>query len=543
MADLLRPSLIMAVGTTLSRITGFVRNLIIVALLGTALLGDSYNVANTMPNIVYNLIIGGALTAVFLPQIVRALKDSDGGRAFISKLFTLALVTLLLMTTVAMVSAPLLLDLYAPTFEGREREVTLIFMYFCLPQILFYGLFAILGQIANSRGSFAPMMWAPILNNLIVIAIFSLFLLHYPGLDLSKITDGQVRSLAIATTSGIVAQALILIPVVRRLGIDFALDFKWRGFGLGKSIRLAGWTFIFAFITQVGFLITVNLTTRISKEAAISGVEEGLGLTPYQNAYLIFLLPHSIFAISVATAILPSLSRYVQDGAIEEVRNSMIKAIRLVGIVAIPTTFFFLFFGEMIGRAIFFGISKEDASFIGRVLSVFALALLPLALNTIFFRTLNAFENTKFQAFSNLIINAIATLIAFAAYLILPIESKTLGIAAGFTLSYLLGQFVTYRTLKHYIDHLEHRPYLILYLKLAAISATILGFFAIIVGLIPGVGVAGGIGSAVESNLGNTLYLLLVLLGTSFAYGAIAHRMGVTEVSEVVRIIVGRKRN
>lgn len=533
MADLLRPSLLMALGTMLSRITGFIRNLIIVALLGTALLGDSYNVANTMPNIVYNLIIGGALTAVFLPQIVRALKDSDGGRAFISKLFTLALVTLLLITTVAMVIAPLLLDLYAPTFEGREREVTLIFMYFCLPQILFYGLFAILGQIANSRDSFAPMMWAPILNNVVVIAIFSFFLLRFPGLDLSKITDGQVRSLAIATTLGIVAQALILIPVIKRIGIGFGLDFKWRGFGLGKSIRLAGWTFIFALITQVGFLITVNLTTRISKEASLLGIEAGLGLTPYQNAYLIFLLPHSIFAISVATAVLPSLSRNVQDGAIEEVRNSMAKAIRLVGIVAIPATFFFLFFGEMIGQTIFFGISEKDAAFIGRVLSIFALALLPLALNTIFFRTLNAFENTKSQAFVNLIINAIASLIAFTAYLVLPIESKTLGIAAGFTASYLLGQFITYRMLKTYIEHLEHRPYLILYLKLAVISATILGFFAIIAGLLP---------SGVESNVGNTLYLLLVLLGTSVLYGAIAARMGVTEVSEVMKI-VGRKRS
>ena len=187
----------------------------------------------------------------------------------------------------------------------------------------------------------------------------------------------------------------------------------------------------------------------------------------------------------------------------------------------------------MIGQTIFFGISKEDASFIGRVLSIFALALLPLALNTIFFRTLNAFENTKSQAFANLIINAIASLIAFTAYLVLPIESKTLGIAAGFTTSYLLGQFITYRMLKTYIEHLEHRPYLILYLKLAVISATILGFFAIIARLLP---------SGVESNVGNTLYLLLVLLGTSVLYGAIAARMGVTEVSEVMKI-VGRKRS
>ncbi len=526
--SLIRSSLLMALGTLLSRITGFIRNIIIVALLGTTLLGDAYNVGNTMPNIVYNLIIGGALTAVFLPQIVRALKDPDAGRAFISKLVTLVMATLLIITSLALLLAPFFLDLYAPTFDGREREMALIFMYFCLPQIFFYGLFAILGQIANSRDSFAPMMWAPILNNLVVISIFSFFLLRYQGLDATTISDSQVRALAIATTLGIVSQALVLIPVIRKLGIGFAFDFKWRGFGLRKSIRLAGWTLIYALITQIGFLITVNLTTRISKEASVLGLTDGLGLTPYQNAYLIFLLPHSIFTISVTTAILPSLSRLVQEDSLEIVKENMVRAIRLIGIVAIPSTFFFLFFGEIIGQTIFFGIPNSDAIFIGNLLMVFALALLPLGLNTLFIRTLNAFENTKYQAFSNLIINAIAAFTSFLAYLFLPIEFKTLGIAASFTLSYLVGQFVTYGTLKVYVGGLPHRPYLSLYLKLALISATILGLLAIIGSLLP------------TSRLGNTLYLFVVLIVTSFGYITITKRMGVNEVSEVVKIVTRR---
>ncbi|MGA1669800.1 MAG: murein biosynthesis integral membrane protein MurJ, partial [Candidatus Nanopelagicaceae bacterium] len=285
---LIKSTLVMALGTLFSRITGFIRNVVIVALLGTALLGDAYNVGNTMPNIVYNLIIGGALTAVFLPQIVRALKDEDGGSAFISKLVTLVVTTLLLITTIAIILAPLLIKIYAPTFDGREAEITLIFMLFCLPQILFYGLFALLGQIANSRGSFAPMMWAPIVNNFVVITIFTIFLLQNSNLRAETITDGQVQTLAFATTLGIIAQSLVLIPVIRKFHIGITMDFKWRGFGLRKSIRLAGWTLIYALITQVGFLITVNLTTRISKEASLLGIEEGLGLTPYQNAYLIF---------------------------------------------------------------------------------------------------------------------------------------------------------------------------------------------------------------------------------------------------------------
>ena len=532
--SLIRSSLLMAAGTLFSRITGFIRNLVIVALLGTTLLGDAYNVGNTMPNIVYNLIIGGALTAVFLPQIVRAMKDHDGGSAFISKLFTLVISALLLIAVIAILLSPFLVRLYAPTFTGREAEITLIFMLFCLPQILFYGLFALLGQIANSRGSFAPMMWAPILNNLVVITIFSIFLFQYPDLAIGNISDSQVQLLGLAATLGIIAQSLVLIPVIRGFRLKLRTDFRWRGFGLGKSIRLAGWTLVYALITQIGFLITVNLTTRISKEASLLGLQEGLGFTPYQNAYLIFLLPHSIFTISVTTAILPTLSRLVQEGAIERVREEMQRALRLVGIVAIPATFFFLFFGESIGRAIFFGIPVEDARFIGQVLAAFSLALLPLALNTIFIRTLNAFENTRSQAFSNLIINAIATLFSLLSYLILPIEWKTIGIAASFTLSYILGLYVTSSLVRPYITHFTHRGYLSLYLKLAAISVTLLGFLAIMGQL--------AADDLVESRWGNTLYLIVVLLVTSLSYIKIAERLGVTEVSEAVGIVFKGKK-
>ena len=537
--SLIRSSLVMAVGTLLSRITGFIRNIVIVALLGTTLLGDAYNVGNTMPNIVYNLILGGALTAVFLPQIVRALKESDGGSAFISKLVTLVIVTLLLITSVALLLAPFLLDLYAPTFDGREARITLIFMLFCLPQIFFYGLFALLGQIANSRGSFAPMMWAPILNNIVVITIFSVFLVYYPDLDARSITDSQVQTLAMTTTLGIIAQALVLIPIIRGFKIGIRVDFAWRGFGLGKSVRLAGWTLIYALITQLGFLLTVNLTTRISKEASLLGIDQGVGFTPYQNAYLIFLLPHSIFTISIATAVLPSLSRLVQDGALDRVRHELARAIRLVGIVAVPATFFFLFFGEAIGNAIFFGISEADASFIGRVLAAFSLALLPLALNTLFIRTLNAFENTKYQAFSNVVINLIAGVIALLSFVLLPIEWKTIGIAAAFTISYLLGVFVTYRMLRRYITRLDHRPYLSLYLKLAAISATILGLLAMMRPLLDGL----FDGSLDDSRWGNSLYLLGVLLVTSLSYIKIAKRLGVTEISEALEMTIRRKRS
>ena len=177
--QLLRASSVMAVGTIASRVTGLIRNLLLVALLGTAILGDTYNVANTMPNILYNLLIGGALTAVFVPQIVRSLRDSDQGAAFISRLFTVTVTFLLLLTVIGIVFAPIIVNLYAPEFSNRpEFDITVTFMRYCLPQIFFLGLFALLGQIANAKGKFGPMMWAPVINNLIAILLFSWFLVN-----------------------------------------------------------------------------------------------------------------------------------------------------------------------------------------------------------------------------------------------------------------------------------------------------------------------------------------------------------------------------
>ena len=157
-ASLIRSSSLMGVGTIISRITGFIRNLLLVATLGTGVLGDAYNVANTTPNIIYNLLIGGALSAVFVPQIVKSLRDSDGGSAYVSRLVSLITTALVFITAVAMIVAPLFISIYAPTFSGRSRDVTIAFALYCLPQILFYGLFGILGQVANAKERFGPMM-------------------------------------------------------------------------------------------------------------------------------------------------------------------------------------------------------------------------------------------------------------------------------------------------------------------------------------------------------------------------------------------------
>ena len=218
--ELFRASGIMAIGTILSRLTGFVRALLAVAVLGTALLADTYNVANTMPNILYNLLVGGALTAIFVPQLIRSFSDEDGGHGFASRLVTTISGILFALVIVCVLFAPALVRLYAPEFSTpgfeAEQHIAIAFTRYCLPQIFFLGLFTMLWQVANAKGSFAPLMWAPIANNLVVIVVFAVFLATQQALSIGSITDSQVKLLGWGTTLGVVIQALILIPVVKR---------------------------------------------------------------------------------------------------------------------------------------------------------------------------------------------------------------------------------------------------------------------------------------------------------------------------------------
>ena len=525
-ARLIRSSSLMGLGTIISRGTGLIRNLLLVAALGTGILGDAYNVANTTPNIIYNLLIGGALSAVFVPQIVRSFRDSDGGSVYVSRLVSLLATVLLLVTVLAMVIAPLLISIYAPAFDGRSRDVSIAFALYCLPQILFYGLFGVLGQVANAKERFGPMMWAPIANNLVVIVLFSYFLSVTDEISLQTISDQQIRLLGIGTTLGIALQALILLPTIKATGLKLRFRFDWRGVGLDKSIRLAGWMFVFVFISQLGFLITVNLATRAAVAADAAGVSYGVGYTPYANAYLILLLPHSIVTISIVTALLPKLSELVIDKKIEQVKERLSTALRLIGIVTVPAAIFFLLFGERVAEAIFFGITEQDAIYIGRVLSAMALGLIPLSINLVLIRGLNAFENTKYQVISNLIINVVAVGISFAAFFTMQARAVTVGLGIAFTASYWIGIIFTYLLLRKFVGGLPLRSLFLFYLKL-------------IIAAVASVFIAAFVAQSLELE-GNILDLLGVLVGTALLYLLVARVMRVNEVSQSIKVILRR---
>ena len=525
-ANLIRSSSFMGLGTIISRATGLIRNLLLVAALGTGLLGDAFNVANTTPNIIYNLLIGGALSAVFVPLIVQSFRQEDGGSAYISRLLSLIASALLFITIAAMLLAPLLISLYAPTFSGRSRDVTLAFALYCLPQILFYGLYGILGQVANAKEKFGPMMWAPIANNLLVIALFSYFISVTDEISLETISDSQIALLGLGSTVGIALQALILIPTLKKSGLKLSFRRDWRGVGLDKAMRLASWAFIFVLVSQIGFLITVNLATRAAVLAQEQGIDYGVGYTPYANAYLVMLLPHSIVTISIVTALLPGLSKLAFDKKLSEVRDQLSKALRLTAILTIPASLFFFFFAEEIASAIFFGISEQSAEYIGRVLAAMSLGLIPLSINLVLIRGLNAFENTKYQVISNLVINLVALTISIWAFLNLDVVDITVGLGVALAISYWVGIVCTYYLLRRYSGPLNITSLLLFHSKVALIA--LVSCLAI---------------SSLLSRLdleGNLFSLLIVFLSTFALYLAIGRVLKVSEISQVLKVLLRR---
>ncbi len=526
--ELFRASGIMALGTIISRITGFIRGILIVAVLGTTLLADTYNVANTMPNILYNLLVGGALTAVFIPQLVRSFDHEDGGNGFASRLVTTISLILFVLVVVGVYFAPALVRLYAPEFFTpgfeTEEEIAIAFTRYCLPQIFFLGVFTMLGQVANARGSFGPLMWAPIANNLVGIALFGSFLVFSPAITAETITSLQVQILGWGTTFSVVVQALVLIPVIRHLGIT--LKPQWGLSGLGKSFGLAGWTLLYVLISQLGYLVTVNVATSAAVRSAQEGITRGVGYTPYTYAYFVMLLPYSIVTISIITAILPHLSRLALAKERDEVRVQLIRAIKLVGVITVPSAVAFFLFGSLITEVIFVGIPVEDSRYIGYVLSALSFGLVAFSINLILIRGFNAFEDTRTQVISILIINLLSVGLSYLFLHLLRIEWVTIGLGLAFSVSYLIGLLITLSLLKKHTGRIKVMDFLGQHLRLLGAAFGVMTPLYVLMRYITWIGVE-------LSPLARAGELLLVMVMGFLGYLVAGRAVGVEEISMI----------
>ncbi|WP_372482535.1 murein biosynthesis integral membrane protein MurJ [Streptomyces bambusae] len=481
--SLLRSGALMAAGSVVSRATGFLRSAMVVAALGTSVLGDGYAVANTVPNILYILLIGGALNAVFVPELVRAAKEhADGGQAYTDRLLTACTTALVVITAAAVLAAPALVAAYTD-YSGEQAEMTLAFTRYCLPQILFYGLFTLLGQVLNARGRFGAMMWTPVLNNLVVIAVFALFLTVAPTLDDAGLGDSEVQLLGWGTTAGIVVQALALVPSLRAAGFRWRPRFDWRGSGLTRPLRNAGWLVLLVLTNQLGYWVVTRLSTITGQQAQAAGLA-GAGYTAYSNAYLLWIVPQGVVTVSLVTALMPRMSAAAADRDLAAVRRDLSYALRVSGTLVVPAAcLFFALAPWVIGSVFGYGrTGADDVAVMAGMLMAFAPGLIAFSGQYVLARGFYAMSDTRTPFFLNLVIAGLNAGLSAAAYVLLPPRWAVTGMAAAYTVALFAGFALTAVVLGRRLGggSVLRSPALGAHLRLlaAAVPAAAVGFLA-----------------------------------------------------------------
>ena len=465
----------MAAGTLASRITGVFRDIALVAAIGTGIFSDTYSVANSIPNIIYILIAGGAINAVFIPALIRHMEDDlDEGKQFTDQLLTLVGLVLIAIVLITVLIAGLIVHLYATRlWTPEEFDVATMFARWCLPQIFFYGLYTLASQILNSRNSFALPMYAPIINNVIVIgtaAIFVSVMSQVPTAE--SVTTAQINLLGFGTTLGVMAQALILIPALRKSGYSFKPNFQFRNVGNGKVGNLAKWTIGFVLVNQITFLMVSNLTTLAN--VLVSGDPEivSVGFTSYQKGQLMMMLPHSIITVSIITALLPRLSRQAHEKDLTAFGGELSASLRLVSALIIPSAVFLLATGPWIGALLYgYGASSTaQGAALGGVASMFALGLPAFSLFYVLLRSYYAQENTKTPFMINLGFNALHIVIGFTLFSFMPPGLQVAGLALGYSVSYVITCTLTWRRVGNRVPEIVKNGHLRLLVRVTAAS-------------------------------------------------------------------------
>jgi putative peptidoglycan lipid II flippase len=420
-----RSSSLMALGSLVSRLTGFLRQVALFTVLGDTVLNDSYTLSNTLPNIVYELLIGGALSSMMIPLLVRAQReDPDGGEAYTRKLITLAGVALLVATAAGLLAAPLLTALYlgGQTTSTADPQLATTLAYMLLPQIFFYGLGALLGAVLNSRGAFGAFGWAPVLNNVVVLGVVAAYLL---------VPDGaRLLVLGVGTTLGIAAQTLVLVPAARRVGFRYRPQWGWDP-RLTKAASLGAWAVVYVLIGQAGLIVT----TRVATGA------EGGAFAIYTNAWLLLQVPYGVLGVSLLTALMPRLSRAAAEGRTSDVAADLGLGGKLASVLLVPVSVLLTVFGTPVGIALF-GLREGNlngATQLGAALAVSAFGLLPFALTMLQARVFYALTAHRTATLVQLCTVAAKIPLMLACPALLAPEDVVLGLAVANSTSFVVG--------------------------------------------------------------------------------------------------------
>lgn len=532
-ASVARNSAVMAAGSIVSRATGFLRSAAIAFALGAYAVADDYTFANNLPNMVYELLLGGMLASVIVPVLVKAKREeSDGGEAYTQRLLTLTTLLFGAATVLAVAAAPLLTAL---TLTGNsditpeDRQLITTLAYLLLPEIFFYGTAAMLSAILNVRGHFAAPMWTPILNNLVVTVVAVGFaVIHTGELTTKSVTKSEVLLLGIGTTLGIVVQTAGLIPALRKVGFRWRWRFDFRKLGLRELGRLGSWMLLYVAVIEVGVLVVAAI-------AKIAGDRNGPGVMVYQNAFLVFMMAHGIVAVSIMTALMPRMSAAAAEGRLSDVAEQLSLGTRLSAVILIPASLAYLVLGGPMAIVLFRLGEYEQQSALdtGWVIAVAGFALLPYAITQLQTAAFYALSDTKTPALISIPMVLVRILFG-VPLLVLPAGWIAMGLMGSGAVSFIVGTALGYWVLRKKVGPLGMGRILRTFGQLTAaavvgalVAAPVVWLLDVLVG-------SGKAASLLKLVIGG-----LVLL---FGYVASASLLRVAEIKEVANLVGGKLR-
>ena len=441
MRSLARATAVMSLGTVLSRATGLLRVVAIAAALGVAesKLPDTFNLANTAPNIIYELILGGVLTSVFVPIFVELIEKEGRDRAWqvAAAIINVCVVILVAITTLAVLAAPLIARFYAVRCQGcaeTQQEVLTFLLRLFLPQIVFYGIAAMTAGLLNAHKRFGAPMYTPVLNNLAVIVVFIAFAQAYEKVTLQSVTSTQLWIIGLGTTGGVILMALTQLPFLRGLG-KYRLSLSMRHPAVGKLVRLSVFVIGYVITNQIGYLTVQWLANG----------EQG-GYSAYAYAFTFFLLPQGLFAVSIFTALLPGLSEHAVNERWDEFRTRLSLGIRATFFLILPAAVGYFVLGEAVVRILERGVmTPRSTELVASVLRLFVIGLVPFSIFQLFLRAFYAMQDTRTPFLINCATTAVNIAINVPMFALIGVEGLALGHAASYLFGVALQAFVLAR--------------------------------------------------------------------------------------------------
>lgn len=538
-----RASAWMALGTIVSRLTGFLRAGLLAMVIGTQLNADLFDVANTIPNTLYILLAGGVFNVVLVPQLVRAMKnDPDGGDAYANRVVTLGLLVLGIGTIMLMVAVPWLLHL---VFDGGlftdvnagPRESATLLMLLCMPQVFFYGAFVLVGQILNARGRFGPMMWAPIVNNVVACAvIIAYFFIFGASTGVDGFDTDEALLLGLGSTAAIALQALVLVPYLRKAGFRFRPRFDFRGVGLGHTLRLGAWTLLFILVNQIAFVVITRIATGATLEGRTDG-EAAAGSTVYSLGFLVSQLPHGVVTVSLATAIIPTLAALAADRNYTRFTLELGRTVRIALVIVVPVAVALLCLGQPF-TAIAGGLGSlgGHTAEIGHTVQAFSLAMVTFTIHYLMLRGFYANEDNRTPFLIQIVIAAVN--IGFALLLTPMVGPGAVAamLALSYGIAYLVGSIIGVVLLSRAIGPVVDREMILFTIRL--VYATGLAAF-VALGVARGLDAAGveparAVGGLITTTVAGTAALV--------TYVAAAKVVGLTQLTYLVDAVLRRSR-